>query len=67
MYSMGCCVTAVCQSFSSLPGDMSHHRLLEHPVSLLQIVFVTTEVAPWSKVGGLGDVMAALPAALAAR
>lgn len=32
-----------------------------------QVVFVTTEVAPWSKVGGLGDVMAALPAALAAR
>ena len=33
----------------------------------MQVVFVATEVAPWSKVGGLGDVMAALPAALAAR
>ncbi|KAI8462947.1 MAG: starch synthase catalytic domain-containing protein, partial [Monoraphidium minutum] len=33
----------------------------------LKVVFVTTEVAPWSQVGGLGDVMAALPAALAAR
>ncbi|KAK9821221.1 hypothetical protein WJX81_001768 [Elliptochloris bilobata] len=33
----------------------------------LQVVFATTEVAPWSKVGGLGDVMGALPAALAAR
>eukprot|EP00884_Botryococcus_braunii_P001444 jgi/Botrbrau1/112/Bobra.0022s0100.2 len=33
----------------------------------LKIVFVATEVAPWSKVGGLGDVMAALPVALAAR
>jgi hypothetical protein len=32
-----------------------------------QVVFVTTEVAPWSQVGGLGDVMASLPAALAAR
>lgn len=32
-----------------------------------QVVFVTTEVAPWSKVGGLGDVMAALPSALASR
>lgn len=33
----------------------------------VQVVFVTTEVAPWSKAGGLGDVMAALPAALAAK
>jgi granule-bound starch synthase len=33
----------------------------------LQLVFITTEVAPWSKVGGLADVLAALPAALAAR
>jgi hypothetical protein len=35
--------------------------------SLCQVVFVATEVAPWSKVGGLGDVLAALPVALAAR
>lgn len=33
----------------------------------MQVVFVSTEVAPWSKTGGLGDVMAALPASLAAR
>lgn len=33
----------------------------------VQIVFATTEVAPWSKVGGLGDVMGALPVALANR
>lgn len=33
----------------------------------MRVVFVTTEVAPWSKVGGLADVMGALPAALAAR
>ncbi|BDA40737.1 probable granule-bound starch synthase 1, chloroplastic/amyloplastic [Coccomyxa sp. Obi] len=33
----------------------------------LQLIFVTTEVAPWSKVGGLADVMQALPPALASR
>ncbi|GFR43741.1 hypothetical protein Agub_g4851, partial [Astrephomene gubernaculifera] len=31
------------------------------------LVFVTAEVAPWSQAGGLGDVAAALPRALAAR
>ncbi len=30
-------------------------------------MFVATEAAPWSKVGGLGDVIAALPVSLAAR
>ncbi len=33
----------------------------------LTIVSVSAEVTPWSKVGGLADVAAALPAALAAR
>ena len=33
----------------------------------MPIVFVTAEVSPWSKTGGLGDVCGALPAALAAR
>lgn len=33
----------------------------------LQVVFVATEVAPWSKVGGLGDVIASLPRHLASR
>eukprot|EP01025_Chloroclados_australasicus_P054895 TRINITY_DN6562_c0_g2_i2.p1 TRINITY_DN6562_c0_g2~~TRINITY_DN6562_c0_g2_i2.p1 ORF type:complete len:662 (-),score=68.72 TRINITY_DN6562_c0_g2_i2:392-2377(-) len=33
----------------------------------LNVVFVSTEVAPWSKVGGLGDVLAALPEKLAER
>lgn len=27
----------------------------------LKIVFVSAEVAPWSKTGGLGDVAGALP------
>ena len=37
------------------------------PAPAMPIVFVTSEVAPWSKTGGLGDVCGALPAALAAR
>merc|ERR1712048_1429610 len=31
-----------------------------------QIVFITSEVAPWSKTGGLGEAMDGLPIALAA-
>ena len=33
-------------------------------MSRLSILFVTSEMAPWVKTGGLGDVSAALPAAL---
>jgi len=33
----------------------------------LKIVFVSTEVAPWSKTGGLGDVVGSLPEELVKR
>ena len=35
------------------------------PFEASRVAFVTSEMAPWSKAGGLGDVAAALPDALA--
>ncbi|KAI8114016.1 hypothetical protein M9434_002142 [Picochlorum sp. BPE23] len=37
----------------------------ETRVDELRVVFLSTEVSPWSKVGGLADVISALPKALA--
>ncbi|CAN1831257.1 Granule-bound starch synthase 1, chloroplastic/amyloplastic [Linum perenne] len=33
----------------------------------MRLVFVGAEVAPWSKTGGLGDVLGGLPVAMAAK
>ena len=33
----------------------------------MKLVFVSAEVAPWSKTGGLGDVLGGLPPAMAVR
>lgn len=40
---------------------------VEKAEKLYSVVFVTSEVEPWSKTGGLGDVAGALPPALAKR
>lgn len=46
----------------------STHENGRCPAERLQnLVFVTSEVAPWSKTGGLGDVCGSLPPVLAAR
>ena len=47
--------------------DLSLDRQTRAVNEGMPIVFVTAEVSPWSKTGGLGDVCGALPAALAAR
>jgi hypothetical protein len=44
------------------PSRVPHRQLGD-----TQAIFVSAEVAPWSKAGGLGDVLDALPVALARR
>uniref|UniRef100_A0A383VM81 starch synthase n=2 Tax=Tetradesmus obliquus TaxID=3088 RepID=A0A383VM81_TETOB len=42
-------------------------KVIPQAKTVRNLVFVTSEVAPWSKTGGLGDVLGSLPIALAAR
>jgi len=48
----------------TIPKDLPYVEKTTRP---LNIVFVSAEVAPWSKTGGLGDVVGALPCELARR
>lgn len=51
---------------AAAPSDAAV-KAVEQTTKPMNIVMVSTEVAPWSKTGGLGDVVGALPIALAAR
>ncbi|RDY12543.1 hypothetical protein CR513_02645, partial [Mucuna pruriens] len=50
---------------STKSNESGLDRVLRKSECGMNLVFVSTEVAPWSKTGGLGDVLGGLPPALA--